>query len=192
MGSGFEGNVSGRSARNDVRAETNTRCINQVTEQVARIDKKQQDMADLQRSFQNRLDEMEEEMKDLRAGRSVSPAPHRAGSTGPGCSPRSTTVSGGYNQPIIDDLQIVRGGWKEARKSDVESEIRCLFQTLEASPLLKEIHVPSIRTNFARVELQFGASKLAERRNVQSLTIQALKKHFDAPPPQSQPSTNRE
>ena len=77
------------------------------------------DMADLQRSFQNRLDEMEEEMKDLRAGRSASPAPHRAGSTGRGCSPRSTTVSWGYNQPIIDDLQIVRGGLERGQ------EIRC-------------------------------------------------------------------
>ena len=64
------------------------------------------------------------------------------------------------------------------RPRNRKAEIRRLFTTLEATPLLKDIHVPFVRTNFARVELQFGASKLAERRQVQSLTIKALKKHF--------------
>ena len=156
-----------------------TKSINQVTEQVSSIDQKQQDMAELQRRFQSRLDNMEEEMKDLRAGRSVSPAPLRSG---PGSSPRSTTASGGGNQPIVDDLQLVIGGWQEAKKGEVEAEIRRIFETLEAGPLLKDIHVPFIRTNFARVELQFGSSKLAERRQVQSLTLKALKKHFETHP----------
>ena len=53
--------------------------------------------------------------------------------------------------------------------------------------MLKDIHVPFVRTNFARVELQFGASKLAERRQVQSLTIKALKKHFVSHPHSSIP-----
>ena len=52
--------------------KNHTKSINQVTEQVSCIDQKQQDMAELQRRFQSRLDNMEEEMKDLRAGRSVS------------------------------------------------------------------------------------------------------------------------
>ena len=42
--------------------KTHTKSINQVTEQVSNIDKKQQDMAELQRRFQSRLDDMEEEM----------------------------------------------------------------------------------------------------------------------------------
>ena len=159
--------------------KNHTKSINQVTEQVSSIDQKQQDMAELQRRFQSRLDNMEEEMKDLRAGRSVSPAPLRSG---PGSSPRSTTASGGGNQPIVDDLQLVIGGWQEAKKGEVEAEIRRIFETLEAGPLLKDIHVPFIRTNFARVELQFGSSKLAERRQVQSLTLKALKKHFETHP----------
>ena len=40
--------------------KTHTKSINQVTEQVSNIDKKQQDMAELQRRFQSRLDDMEE------------------------------------------------------------------------------------------------------------------------------------
>ena len=169
--------------------KNHTKSINQVTEQVSCIDQKQQDMAELQRRFQSRLDNMEEEMKDLRAGRTVSPAPFRSG---PGSSPRSTTASGGGNQPIVDDLQLVIGGW-QAKKSEVEAEIRSIFDTLEAGPLLKDIHVPFIRTNFARIELQFGSSKLAERRQVQSLTLKALKKHFEAHPYSSiqQQSSNR-
>ena len=47
--------------------KNHTKSINQVTEQVSSIDQKQQDMAELQRRFQSRLDNMEEEMKDLRA-----------------------------------------------------------------------------------------------------------------------------
>ena len=122
-------------------------------------------MAGLQKRFQNRLDEMEEEMKDLRAGRSISPGPNRA-------------ASGMGGQPIVDDLQLVIGGWKEARKADIEEEVRRLFSRLEATPLLKDLHIPFIRSNFARIELQFGTSKLAERRQVQALTLKALKQHF--------------
>ena len=140
-----------------------TQSINQVREQVSNIDQRQQDMAE---RFQNRLDEMEEEMKDLKAGRSISPAPNRANSAGPGSSPRSTTASGVGNHPIIDDLQLVIGGWKEAKKSDIEAEIRRLFGVFEAAPLLKDIQGPFVRSNFARIELQFGPSKQAERRHV--------------------------
>ena len=82
----------------------------------------------------------------------------------------------------MDDLQLVIGGWKEAKKCDVEAEIKRNFETLEAAPILKDIHVPFVRTNFARVEVQFGTSKLAERRHVQFLTLKALKKHFEAHP----------
>ena len=129
-------------------------------------------MVGLQKRFQNRLDEMEEEMKDLRAGRSISPGPNRA-------------ASGMGGQPIVDDLQLVIGGWKEARKADIEEEVRRLFSRLEATPLLKDLHIPFIRSNFARIELQFGTSKLAERRQVQALTLKALKQH------ESDPAANR-
>ena len=157
---------------------THTQSPHQVTEQVSHIDQRQQEMAGLQKRFQNRLDEMEEEMKDLRAGRSISPGPNRVHSAGPGSSPRSTTASGMGGQPIVDDLQLVIGGWKEARKADIEEEVRRLFSRLEATPLLKDLHTPFIRSNFARIELQFGTSKLAERRQVQALTLKALKQRF--------------
>ena len=74
---------------------THTQSLHQVTEQVSHIDQRQQEMAGLQKRFQNRLDEMEEEMKDLRAGRSISPGPNRVH------SPRSTTASGMGGQPIV-------------------------------------------------------------------------------------------
>ena len=118
-----------------------TQSINQVREQVSNIDQRQQDMAELQKRFQNRLDEMEEEMKDLKAGRSISPAPNRAKSAGPGSSPRSTTASGVGNHPIIDDLQLVIGGWKEAKKSDIEAEIRRLFGESRQLPFLRTFKV---------------------------------------------------
>ena len=47
---------------------------------------------------------------------------------------------------------------------------------------LKTYIFPFARSNFARIELQFGSSKLAERRQVQALTLKALKQHFTNEP----------
>ena len=71
-----------------------------------------------------RLDNMEAEVRDLRArSRSVSPAPNRL--PPPDHSPRSTTAASTLGgKPVIDDFQLVIGGWDEARGTDIEAEVR--------------------------------------------------------------------
>ena len=145
------------------------------------LDKKQEDMTHQQGRFQARLDEMEAEMKDLREARSVSPAPQRHPHGNPqDLSPRSTAAgSSNPNRPIVDDLQLVVAGWREALKSEVELEVRKLFAAIDASALLHDIHVPFVRTNFARVELLFTSTKLQERRRIQTLVLTNLKKYLE-------------
>ncbi|CAE7663318.1 rlmN1 [Symbiodinium sp. CCMP2592] len=151
--------------------------ISEVAAQVQGIDRKQEALHRAQGDMATRLDNMEAEVRDLRAkSRSVSPAPHRAAEQSPRGSTAASTAGG---RPVIDDLQIVIGGWDEARRGEVEQEVRLLFEEIEASPLLQNITIPFVRTRFARVELLFTNSNLAERRRIQSLTINALKQKLD-------------
>ena len=82
--------------------------------------------------------------------RAVSPAPPL-----PDQSPRSTTSSTGGIKQVVDDFQIVIGSWDEAKRSDVEHEIRQLFNTIDVGPLL---------TKFARAELLYTNQNFVERR----------------------------
>eukprot|EP00439_Symbiodinium_sp_Y106_P041350 s2924_g5.t1 len=94
---------------------------------VAKVSDQVTTLAQQQTTFQSRLDAMETEMRDLRTARSGSPAPHRSGGTGGytgDVSPRSNAPSSAVNRPVIDDFQLVMGGWSEAKKADIEEEIR--------------------------------------------------------------------
>ena len=143
-----------------------------VVTQVQGIDDQQQDLAKAHKEMQHRMSNMEAEVRNLKSrSRSVSPAPPL-----PDQSPRTTTASTAGGRPPVDDLQLVIGGWDDARRSEIEQEVRDLFAKIEASPLLLNIHVPFVRSRFARVELLFTNDSLAERRRVQTLTLEALKK----------------
>ena len=148
--------------------------LSTVSHQVQNLDKRQEDLTRAQGDMVARLNNMEAEVRDLKTrSRSVSPAPPV-----PDQSPRSTTASTLGGRPAIDDFQIVIGGWNDAKRGDIEAEIRNLFELNQASPLLHNIHVPFVRSKFARVELLYTGGNLTERRKVQSLVIEALKKTF--------------
>ena len=70
-------------------------------------------------------------------------------------SPRSTVPSS-VSRPVVDDFQLVIGGWSEAKNSDIEAEVRQIFSKIQASPLLHDVHIPFIRSNFARIELLYA------------------------------------
>ena len=148
---------------------------------VAKVSDQVTTLAQQQTTFQSRLDAMETEMRDLRTARSGSPAPHRSGGTGGytgDVSPRRNAPSSAVNRPVIDDFQLVMGGWSEAKKADIEEEIRSIFNHMQATPLLRDIHVPFVRSNFARIELLFADTQgLAERRRVQTLALEGIKKY---------------
>ena len=144
----------------------------QVVTQVQGIDDQQQDLAKAHKEMQHRMSNMEAEVRNLKSrSRSVSPAPPP-----PDQSPRSTAASTARERPPVDDLQLVIGGWDDARRGEIEQEIRDLFTKIEASPLLLNMHIPFVRSRFARVELLFTTDSLAERRRIQTLTLEALKK----------------
>ena len=148
--------------------------LSSVSSQVQNLDKKQEDLSKAQGDMAARLNHMEAEVRELKTrSRSVSPAPPL-----PDQSPRSTTASTLGGRPVVDDFQIVIGGWNDAKRGDIEAEIRHLFELNQASPLLHNIHVPFVRSKFARVELLYTEGNLAERRKVQNLVIEALKKTF--------------
>ena len=70
------------------------------------------------------------------------------------------------------------GGWSEAKKAVIEEEIRSIFNHMQATPLLRDIHVPFVRSNFARIELLFADTQgLAERRRVQTVALEGIKKY---------------
>ena len=70
------------------------------------------------------------------------------------------------------------GRWDEARRTDIEQEVRQLFDQIGARALLHNIHIPFVRSRFARVQLLYVSGSLAERRKVQTVTLQALKGHL--------------
>ena len=58
----------------------------------------------------------------------------------------SATASSAFNRPVLDDFQLVFGGWREAKKSDLEGEIRHIFAQMKATPLLHDMHIPFVRS----------------------------------------------
>ena len=151
--------------------------LSQVVSQVQGIDRKQEALTKAQGDMATRLDNMEAEVRNLRSrSRSVSPAPNRL--PPPSHSPRSTTAST-LGKPVVDDFQLVIGGWDEARRTDIEQEIRYLFDQIGARALLHNIHIPFVPSRFARIELLYVSGSLSDRRKVQTLTLQALKSHLE-------------
>ena len=141
--------------------------LSQVVHQVQGIDRKQEALSRAQGDMVTRLDNMEAEVRDLKArSRSVSPAPPYL--PPPLHSPRSTTASTAGKPVVDDDLQLVIGGWDEARRTDIEHEVKHLFEQIDATALLHNIHIPFVRSRFARIELLYVGSTLSERRRVQT------------------------
>ena len=140
---------------------THKQHLSSVSHQVQNLDKKQEDLSRAQGDMVARPNHMEAEVRDLKTrSRSVSPAPPP-----PDQSQGSTTASTLGGRPVVDDFQIVIGGWNEAKRSEIENEIRRLFETIQASPLLHNIHVPFVRSKF---EWSFSTPTATLRRDVKS------------------------
>ena len=123
------------------------------------------------------LNDMEQEIKKVRS-HSVSPAPTprnlgaRAG-TGQAPSPVASSAAG-Y---VVNDWQLVIGGYSDAKREDIQGEVRSLFGDAAALPLLKKIITPYVRSNICRVELVYLDESLQARRRVQQAVIVAIRSH---------------
>ena len=124
-----------------------------------------------------RVAELDKQVKTLQAreaSRSRSPTPARASSDRPDVSPpRSPRCE----RDPEEDLQIVFGGWADARKGDAEGEIREIFRRCGIEERLESVIIPYIRTTFARINLKFpeGCTSIQARRVFQSQMLEKLK-----------------
>ena len=58
-------------------------------------------------------------------------------------------------QPETDDLQIVIGGWSDARKSEAFEEVEHMLANVGHPGCCAELRAPASRPNFVRLTLAF-------------------------------------
>ena len=111
-------------------------------------------------SAKTRIEELEKQVQDLKNQTSRSPTPSREPMT-----PRRSTATHPRSprsphfaveeQPETDDLQIVVGGWSDARKSEAFEEVRHMLANVGHPDCCAELWAPASRTNFVRLTLAF-------------------------------------
>ena len=127
-----------------------------------------------QDDLRQRLDSMEKELREVRR-RSVSPVqtPRNATGQAPSLAPSSATGA------VVDDWQLVVGGYRDAKREDIQQEIRDLFEAASALPLLRNIITPYVRSNICRIELLYLDENLQARRRVQQSVIVGIRKQIE-------------
>ena len=90
-------------------------------------------------------------------------------------SGRVGTPRQGGGEAEVDELQIVVGGWREAKREDIELEIQTMFERIRGSALLKRVYVPYVRCGFCRCELVYPEPDIWKQRKLQGVVVQALK-----------------
>ena len=94
-------------------------------------------------------------------------------------SPRFQPRTGEGSPPAFEneDLDIVVGGWNDARKSDATDEIRNIFKAVGCEASIAEIFTPYSRTNFAKIKLNFPQPEahISVRRQIQFNILDKLR-----------------
>ena len=133
---------------------------------------------DLHEQSISRISQLEKEVQDLR--RSQTPPRGRE----PG-SPRFRNDRSPPRSPSAqrereseEELDIVVGGWRDARRSDAENEVQSLFQATGHDGDWTTIRAPYTRTSFVRVQLRFPDpdAPIAQRRLFQTRILDDLRK----------------
>ncbi|CAE7218312.1 Ctsb [Symbiodinium microadriaticum] len=137
------------------------------------------DENEAQLDLSKKLEALTTELREVRS-RSVSPAPtprrgDNSGRAGTGQAPSTGIGSTAPGGPVIDDWQLVLGGYVDAKREEIQQEIRELFQAAEAVPLLRNIITPYVRSNIARIELLYVDDNLPARRRVQQAVLNKLR-----------------
>ena len=161
---------SQRSLRQELQGFASV--LNQHEGQISRLTKAHQDNAMLHENTQRRLKALESEVTELRRT-SRSPTPSVRG--GPGYGPdRSPPGTPRGEVSLADELSIVIGGWSDARRPEIEQEVREFLQ--RAAVEFTDIIVPYARSNFCRVLPVVDVNvHFADSRRAQQATIATLK-----------------
>ena len=129
-------------------------------EQEAALDQMKREFKQLERELQ--------EIKSAPPTRNVSPVQTPRSGYARSDSPRFS------GQREVDELQIVIGGWAEAKRDLIEGDVRNMFEALRAGALLKAVYVPYVRSGFCRVELVYAEQDLWARRKLQTTVLKHL------------------
>ncbi|CAE7852531.1 unnamed protein product [Symbiodinium necroappetens] len=135
-----------------------------------RADEQEAALAQMRKEFK----ELERDLQELKSApptRNASPVTTPRGAPARSNSPRFDSDG----QREVDELQLVVGGWVEAKREHVESDVRAMFEQLNALPLLKAVFVPYVRSSFCRVELFYTDDNIWAQRKLQTMVLQHLK-----------------
>ena len=133
-------------------------------------------------STKPRIENLERQVKELQSASSRSPTPSRGPGTprrpqtGPR-SPRSPHFAIEEQHEAADDLQIVVGGWTDARRSEAFEEVKHMLVNVGYPDCWNDLWSPATRTNFVRVSLAFQdpGAHISILRNFQNKVLTALK-----------------
>ena len=92
-------------------------------------------------------------------------------------SPRAFGKSDGFGLGDTEDLDIVVGGWSDARKTDAFDEVRNIFESLQQGDCIDEIWAPYGRTSFAKVKIIFPdpEAHISVRRKFQTQLVNSIR-----------------
>ena len=146
--------------------QNNHQALQAIGDKVVKLETRQDAQLERTSALETRLTALEAELQDLR---SRSPSITSGADRSP--SPRG----GGGRRAQHDDWQLVLGGWREAKRDDIEVEVREWFARAECAPLLQAIYCGSVRSNTCRVDLLYVQETMQEKRKMQTACVDGLK-----------------
>eukprot|EP00439_Symbiodinium_sp_Y106_P083786 s239_g24.t1 len=123
----------------------------------------------------DRLQDFEKRLADLEAAKR-SLTPPRNMNRGP-ASPRSPRSSIADSRDEEGGLDIIVGGWTDAKKADAQQEVANMFQSIGMPQAYHDLWAPYSRTNFIKVQLAFEDpnAQIKVRRAKQLQILEKLK-----------------
>ncbi|CAE7472602.1 unnamed protein product, partial [Symbiodinium necroappetens] len=123
----------------------------------------------------DKIQGLEKRITDLEASRRSLTPPRSL--RGGDQSPRSPRSSVGSREDSSSDLDIIVGGWVDAKRADAQQEVTNMFSAIQMTSAVKELWAPYSRTNFIKVQLAFPDEQahISVRRLFQWRVIEKLK-----------------
>ena len=109
--------------------------------------------------------------------RGRSPSRNGLGTGNSSPSPRSPRNLRSDSLGDSEDLDVVIGGWSDARKSDATDEVKNIFRVIQYEDALEDAWCPYSRTSFIKVKLRFPdpQASLQVRRQFQTTVVSKIK-----------------
>ena len=129
-----------------------------------------------------RLKTLEDKVAELQALKDAAPrSPRltRGTSRSPPRSPRSPRQSTGFVTETYEDeldMNLVAGGWNDARRDDAVEEARNILKDAQLLDQVEEIWAPYSRTSFVKIRIAFDKdTSIAMKRKKQTAILEKLR-----------------